>query len=30
MTRRDRGDLIYGIVASALVFTFLVIMIFSR
>jgi hypothetical protein len=30
MTRRDRGDLIYGVSASTLILAFLVIMIFSR
>jgi hypothetical protein len=30
MTKRERGDLIYGVVASALVFVFMIIMIFSQ
>jgi hypothetical protein len=30
MTKRERGDLAYTIVASAIVFTFIVVMIFSR
>jgi hypothetical protein len=30
MTKRERGDLIYTIVASAIVFAFFVAMIYSR
>jgi hypothetical protein len=30
MTKRERGDLIYGVVASAVVFVFMTIMIFSQ
>ncbi len=30
MTKRERGDLTYTIVASTIVFTFMVVMIFSR